>query len=864
MSERPFDIKGRLAKHRFVTRIIMIFERLWSAAFIPISIIGAFVALSWFAAFRIAPFWAGYILAAILIVGFIVSLRNFKTFKLPNTHEVNARIEQDNKIDHEGIAIQLQSISQSEDETASALWKEHKARMWAKLSDVKRGNYQSDIPDRDPYALRVFVLLLLASGFAYSFSGQAGQLSDVVNLRPPSEQNTDLVRIDAWVTPPAYTNRAPIFLNQLQSQQTAISIPEKSEITIRIVGLNQDENAEPFNVSFTAKDGTILPLTQSDESTQSSTSFEYIPDEDGTLRVLDNHLWELAVIADNPPEIDFHEEPTQAQNGALQLAYKTTDDYGVVGARAEITSIYGVDDHALQLYENPVVDLQLPRRSSEDGLANTSYDLTDHPLAGEEVYITLVAIDGAGQETRTEPLQTVLPQKNFVSLLAQSIVEQRQIIAFDAFERFRAIELNDALTILPEVTIPSIRDFLLVKSAREGLALAYSEEAMLRSIDELWEIALLLEDGNLSLAEQRLRDAQRELSEALENGASDEEIARLMEELREAMQEFMEALAQQNQNNQQAQNQQSQTQELEQRDLQDMLDQIEDMARSGNREQAQQMLQDLQNMMNNLQANRQQQQQQQNGEQSPIEQQMEELGQILREQQQLMDQTFNMQQRQSEAEQQRSQNQQNNPQSPNNQQNQNNESGQQEPMSPEELADALEQLRQQQQELQEQLQELMEQMEQEGLEPTEGLSEAGEAMGQAEGELGEGDTGEAGNQQGRALQALREGAQQMLNQLQQQMQAQGQGQGQGQGEGQGNQQGQQGQQGQGNQRDPLGRRQGGDREGLYGRSENGNFDDADNVQRAREILEIIRRRLGENFRLDFEKDYLERLLKPTE
>lgn len=856
MSERPFDIKGKLAKHRFVTRTIMIFERLWSAAFVPISIVGAFVAFSWFGAFRIAPFWVGYILAAILIVSFILSLRNFKTFKLPETHEVNARIEQDNKIDHEGIAIQLQSISQTEDETASALWKEHKSRMWAKLSDVERGKYQSDIPDRDPYALRVFVLLLLVSGFAYSFSGQSGQLSDVVNLRPPIEQNADFVRIDAWVTPPAYTNRAPIFLNQLRSRETAISVPEKSKITIRIVGLNQGENTEPLNVSFTATDGTILPLSQSADSTQSSMSFEYIPDEDGTLTVLDSHSWELAVIADNPPEIDFHEEPTQAQNGALQLAYKTTDDYGVIGARAEITSIYGVDDHALQLYEDPVVDLQLPRRSTQDGLANTSYDLTDHPLAGEEVYITLVAIDGAGQETRTEPLQTILPQKNFVSLLAQSIVEQRQVIAFDAFERFRAIELNDALTILPEVTIPSIRDFLLVKSAREGLALAYSEDAMLRSIDELWEIALLLEDGNLSLAEQKLRDAQRELSEALENGASDEEIARLMDELRQAMQEFMEALAQQNNTNQQAQNQQSQTQELEQQDLQDMLDQIEDMARSGNREQAQQMLQDLQNMMNNLQANRQQQQQQQNGEQSPIEQQMEELGQILREQQQLMDQTFDMQRQQSEAEQQRSQNQQNS------QPNQNNENGQQEPMSPEELADALEQLRQQQQELQEQLQELMEQMEEEGLEPTEGLSEAGEAMGQAEGELGEGDTGEAGNQQGRALQALRQGAQQMLNQLQQQMQAQGQGQDQG--EGQGNQQGQQGQQGQGNQRDPLGRRQGGDREGLYGRSENGNFDDADNVQRAREILEIIRRRLGENFRLDFEKDYLERLLKPTE
>ncbi|MBO6917389.1 MAG: TIGR02302 family protein [Rhizobiaceae bacterium] len=856
MSERPFDIKGRLARHRWVTRTIMIFERLWSAAFVPISMIGAFVALSWFGVFRTIPYWLGYILAAILAIAFLVSLRNFMKFRLPSDDEVNSRLEDDNQIDHEGIAVQLQSISQAGDQSASALWKEHQARMWAKLSDVERGKYQSDIPDRDPYALRVLVLLLLVSGFAYSFSGQSGRLTDVVNLRPPVAQSADLMRIDAWVTPPAYTNRAPIFLNQLDARETAISIPEQSKVTIRIVGFTRDENAPQLDVNFTANDGTILPLTESDESTISSISFDYIPDEDGTLNVLDRHSWQLAVVEDNPPEIEFHEEPTQAQNGALQLAYKTTDDYGVVSARAEITSIYDPDDHALQLYEDPIVDLQLPRRSSEDGLANTSYDLTDHPLAGEEVYITLVAIDGAGQETRTEPLQTILPAKNFVSLLAQSIIEQRQIIAFDAYERFRAIELNDALTIIPEVTIPSIRDFLLVKSAREGLALAYSDEALLRSIDELWEIALLLEDGNLSLAEQRLRDAQRELSEALENGATDEEIAQLMQELREAMQEFMEALAQQNNNNnQQPQNQQSNVQELEQQDLQDMLDQIEDMARSGNREQAQQMLQDLQNMMNNLQANRQQQQQQ-NGEQSPIEQQMEELGQILRQQQQLMDQTFDLQQQQSEAERQRSQNQQNNQ---NNQNSQNNQNGQQEPMTPEELADALEQLRQQQEALQEQLEQLMWRMEEEGLEPTEGLGEAGEAMGQAEGELGEGNTGEAGTQQGRALQALREGAQEMLNQLQQQMQAQGQGQGQGEQQGQ-----QQGQQGQGNQRDPLGRQRGGEREGIYGHSENGNFDDADNVQRAREILEIIRRRLGENFRLEFEKEYLERLLKPTE
>lgn len=847
MSERTFDIKGRLAKHRFFTHAIMICEQLWSALLIPICIIGLYVSVSWFGLFRIIPYWASYLVAALFVLLFIYSLRALFDFRLPSADAVNERLENDNQIDHEGISIQLQSISQDDDGTASALWKEHQARMWAKLNSISIGNFRSDIPNRDPYALRVFILLLLVSGFAYSFSTQSGSLSDAFLARPIPQQTANLTRIDAWVTPPRYTNRAPIFLlrpaklrQEELVQSSATSIPENSEITIRISGIAIENPDQNFTVSYITTNGTNIPLAHNgdaDEVANSTLSYQYTPTEDGTIDIKGHDSWTFSIVPDTAPEIVLTEEPTQARNGALQLTYKAKDDYGIVTARAEIEPVYPSDDHALPLYQNPSFDLQLPRRNSEDGLASTSYDLTDHPLAGEDVFITLIAIDGAGQETRTEPLETILPQKEFISPLAQSIVEQRQVIAFDAYDLPRAIELNDALTILPDVTIPNIRDFLLIKSAREGLALAYSDEDLLRWIDDLWSIALLLEDGDLSLAEQKLRDAQRELSEALENGASDEEIAELMEELRKAMEEFMQALAQNNNANQQAQNQQSDTHVLEQQDLQNMLDQIEQMAKSGNREQAQQMLQDLQDMMNNMQANRQPQQQ--SGEQNPIEQQLEELGQILRQQQQLMDQTFDMERKGSETAPQKQENGQN---------------GEHQPMTPEELADALEQLRQQQQELQEQLQQLMENMEEEGLEPTEGLGEAGEAMGEAESELGEGNPNEAGSQQGKALQALRKGAQQMLNQLQQQMQAQGQGQGRG----------QQGQQGQGNQRDPLGRPQGNDREGLYGRSENGNFDDADNVQRAREILKTLRKRLGDNFRQEFEKKYLERLLQPTD
>jgi uncharacterized protein (TIGR02302 family) len=127
------------------------------------------------------------------------------------------------------------------------------------------------------------------------------------------------------------------------------------------------------------------------------------------------------------------------------------------------------------------------------------------------------------------------------------------------------------------------------------------------------------------------------------------------------------------------------------------------------------------------------------------------------------------------------------------------------------------------------------------------LGDADTAMGDANGKLGEGNTDAAVDSQGKALDALRKGQQKLAEQMQQ---------GDGQGDGQGNRMGRQ--QSSGNSTDPLGRP-------LHGREFGddmtvkipGEID----VQRARRILEELRRRLGDPARPQVELDYLERLLK---
>ncbi|HET7156750.1 MAG TPA: DUF4175 family protein, partial [Hyphomicrobiaceae bacterium] len=134
------------------------------------------------------------------------------------------------------------------------------------------------------------------------------------------------------------------------------------------------------------------------------------------------------------------------------------------------------------------------------------------------------------------------------------------------------------------------------------------------------------------------------------------------------------------------------------------------------------------------------------------------------------------------------------------------------------------------------------------------LGRAGKEMGQAEGELGEGNPDGAVDSQGRALEALRRGAQSLAQSMQQQ---QGNGQGPGQPGGRGQDRAQQ-------NTDPLGRP-------LRGRWDDStlpntclNTDDPKCFparRRAEEILNELRRRFGENFRPQLELDYIERLLR---
>lgn len=844
---------GRLARRiaALVTRgrAVLFWEEFWPAVLPLVGVISLFFILSWFGVWLIvSPIWriiggGMFGLAALAALWPLVSL------SIPGRDQALRRIEQVSGTRHRPLSSfdDQPAAMAADSEVGQRLWQTHQARNIAALKALRTGLPRPASERVDPFQLRALLALLLVVAFAYAGSDKTRRLAALTDSS--IETTPVLARIDAWITPPDYTRRAPIFLTRAAELEITdvVSVPTGSIFSL------QSDSAEVLDVNL-IQGGLSQSLAAGEDEAAAEiggaalalNQFQVTLDADAEISVSSGfgatRSWQFSIIPDEQPEINFNGQPQVARSGALELSYTLKDDYGIVSANVEITPTKEQPADAVPLYDAPEISLSLPRSRVREGSGRTIKNLTDHPWAGVEVTMVLTALDEAEQKGVSPSMDLVLPIRSFREPLSRALVEQRQNLALDANQAGKVSVALDALLFAPEKFIDDMSVYLAMNTARRRLLAAQDHDGLRAVADLLWDIALAIEDGDLSAVERDLRAAQEALREALENDASDEEIARLTEELRQAMSEYLEALARQMQQNPTAQqplpfDQNSQI--VTPQDLDQMLDQIEDLARSGSRDAAREMLSQMQQMLESLQNG----QPQMSEQQQQMQQMMRDMGDLIERQQSLMDQTFQQQQQQQRRQQLQ---------------------GQQESQSDADRQRALEELQQGQAELQERLQELMDQMQQNGMQPGGQMGEADGAMGDAEQALGEGQGGQALSSQSQALQALRDGAQDMMQQFAQQGQ-QGQPGQQGQqpgqsggppfGPGQGQQMGRPG--GMQNGMDPLGRPQ------RSRGTDDGNSVKVPgeiDIQRAREILDAIRKRLGDMERPNLELDYLERLL----
>jgi uncharacterized protein (TIGR02302 family) len=872
---RP-DLGVRAAKLVRRSRLALAWERLWPALWLPLSVVFVFLFASWAGVWTALGPTGRMAGVAAFAVTFLASLIQLRGFRWPSETDARARLDRSAPDGHRPASAAADTLGiGAADPVARALWELHQKRQRETLEKLQVSAPSPGMPRLDLRALRFAPLAAAAASLFIAGPEASHRVTaafDWAQPAPPGPQ----IRIDAWIDPPPYTRLPPVMLT-FAPGEGAIRAPAKSTVIVRISG------APEATVEGTGG----LEAQPAPSGVRQGVERRYSLTADGALAIGGKGVpagrTAITMVPDQPPVIEMTQVPQAGQRGQLTVTFRARDDYGVASIEAGFEPAQPPREGSRPLIQPP--RMPLPAGSEAAGEADTSaiLEMADHPWAGARVRMRLTARDDAGQEGVSEAREIVLPQRGFVKPLPRALVEVRRWLVMDVMERRRAQTALDALLIEPELFTKEAGTFLPLRAVTEKLRTARGDEGLLEVVKDLWDLAVLLEDGDLSDAERNMRQAQERLQQALERGADQNEISRLTRELREAMDRFMRELAEQMQRDQQQgrQNENAQLPEnfrtVTPRDLNNMLDRIEELNRRGETEEAQRLLNELNNIMRNLQMARPGQQ---DPRQREMQNQLSELDRLTREQQELRDETFQEGQeqrnqrmqpnRRNQQQQQQGQRGQNQPQQRGQQQRGQQQDGQQEGQEGQEgqmgqqgqrgQQQGRDQLAQRQQQLRDRLREMQRRMQGMGVPNQQGLGDAERAMGEADQALGQGDMDGAAEAQGRALEGLRNGANQLAQQMQQEGQGEGEGEGMAEGDPTGNQRDRANSR-QSQQRDPLGR-EGNQREQSRGVISGDTRVPGEAPQvRARRILEELRRRFGDTLRPQDELDYLERLLR---
>lgn len=794
-----------------------------------------------------------------VLVGVVWSAwQGIRAFHRPTRAEALARIDATLPGQPLATLADTQAIGAA-DPMSAAVWAVHRRRMADRAATARPVAPDLRLARRDPFGLRYLALTALVMALLF---GSLWRAATVTGLAPGQAEALAMGPTwEGWVQPPPYTGKPALYLNDIAGP--SFEAPVGSRVQVRLYGeVGQLLLAE----TVSGRAGTDVPPA-------SDPAQDFTLTQSGQIEVQGpgGRVWQVVALADSAPVIGATGPATREGDGRMRLPFLAEDDHGVVSAQAEITLDLAALPRRFGLAIDPeprdalILDLPMPirgdRASFEEALVE---DVSKHPYANLPVQVRLSATDAPGQIGLSDPITMDLPAKRFFDPLAAAIIEMRRDLLWNRDNAPRSVQLLKAVTNRPEGFIRNERAWLRLRVTLRRLDLEQANltpQARDEIAEALWEIALMVEEGDLASALERLRRAQDRLDEAIRNGADPSEIDRLMQEMREALDEYMRRLAEEAERNpDQQQSGEMQGMEFSGNQLEEMLQELQRLMEEGRMAEAQELMEMMRQLMENMQVT-----QGEGGQGSGQgNQSMRDLAETLRDQQGLSDEAFrelqeefNGQQGQQGQDGQQGQNQpgqqgqgqQGQGQQPGQEQGEGQgQQGQNEPgqQGGGGLADR-------QRELRDRLGQLNGgQLPGEGSEQGEAgrraLDEAGRAMREAEDALRDGDLPGALDRQAEAMNQMREGMRALGEAMaEEQRQQQGNGQ-QGEAFGRADPNA---------PRDPLGREPG---DGARIGSDRNMLQGEDVYRRAEELLGEIRRRQGEQVRPEAERDYLRRLL----
>lgn len=640
--ERPSD-RTRIPGSTRLTlaKLIITLENFSQAFARPLMLAGFFLVLAWLGIFDTLYPWAHLVALALIVAVFFDALgRSRIHYRHPSLSAAKRRVEAASGLAHRPLDVLSDRPALANDEQ-QALWQAHLERNKSLLKNLGWPRWKASFAERDPFALRYALIILLGVGIFSSWGVWGGRLLTAINPALGPSLNLFRPALDAWITPPEYTGLAPIMIATPAGQQhkgDEIVVPVGSTITAHLA----EKSGDTPHIFVNGQDSDFTTDDHQDFGVSTVlTSGDTISIRRGWEEL---GKWHIRVMPDTPPQVAFSEPPGATERKSVRLTWQATDDYGIASVTAKVTP-----RESLAGANNQPTEIDLASPGAKEVKRTSFVDLTSSPWAGLSVQIQLTATDAAGHEAQSEPVDYVLPERIFFNPIARALIEERKkLLQSPSDDNVR----NEAANVMAGIAARRISDYrgdgLVLMALRAGavrLVLNRSADAVPPVVDTLWQTSVRIEDGSMGVAQENLRQAQKELADALDRGADLAEIQQRIDRLHEALSQYLAQLSAQTSvqppmNDELEQVLGQRTNVLTPRDLERMLEQMRDLSAAGDRDAAREELAKVQQLLENMHTGRPQL----TADQKEALKRIAALRDLSKKEQQLLDKTFSQSQ----------------------------------------------------------------------------------------------------------------------------------------------------------------------------------------------------------------------------
>ncbi len=538
---------GRVRLLVYLSGAGLFLEKCWGHLLVLFSTVLSFFMVSLFGLWQLVEGWLHLVLVIPFCLSVIIpAISLARVIKIPNVSESVRRLEVRNKLPHRPIMTLLDRPAgrPGSSQRTNLLWKAHLSRSTGAVKGLEAVWPPMGASSRDPFGLVLTLSAFTMLAFLVAGDDASARLTAAHKVDLPYFQEPPPGDLVAWISPPKYTNRAPVFLADSDGLFSSAEngrqmvIAEGSTFVGRVYGGGLIPTLG-YQVDSEKDDTPALVDQKFEVADKDNYSIEHELLASGNLTIKQGaHKhgdWNIFVEMDMIPVVSFINPPEATARASLKLTYRGEDDYGVEEIFAEVSSIDG-------RFSSVKLSLDIPSGSLAFFEEVGFYDIASHPWAGSPASIELFGKDARGGVGKSGPIEFQLPVREFRHPLAQSIINLRrryaQGLADPPETRSELEEIKPQLASLQDPGF--VREALGVAAVR--LEFEGDENSSSEIIDLLWEAAVRAEDGARAGLERALREAEAALRRALDHNAPNEEILELSQNLQSALTDFLEHL----------------------------------------------------------------------------------------------------------------------------------------------------------------------------------------------------------------------------------------------------------------------------------------------------------------------------------